>query len=310
MGDRILGCIGHNPEPRVPCAGHNIERVCDVNYTANYRGFPNCIYSICAVAGLLLLAEFLVTNFGSIGGNLKDEIECLRRDLMNLNYKFTHGISDLRRELEREHNAKESRLGKNMFNEMKFGLLDDIENLTRKIVREAIQLYDADKTGLADYALSSLEARATADTVDVPSFFEDRLHSVQCIISPIVIPGECWAFEGSKGGAIIQLIGKVYITEVSLEHIPAIISPTGEISNAPKEFSIRVIGMVCDDEDGTLLGKFEYDIHGDRLQFFKVKDTTTAYSHIEFRVHSNHGNSEYTCVYRIRVHGRSDLQFY
>jgi hypothetical protein len=39
---------------------------------------------------------------------------------------------------------------------------------------------------------------------------------------------------------VIQLIGKVYITGVSLEHIPSVLSPTGETASAPKDFSVWV----------------------------------------------------------------------
>lgn len=57
---------------------------------------------------------------------------------------------------------------------------------------------------------------------------------------PGVMPGECWAFQGSQGTAVIKLINQIYVTGISLEHIPRSISPSGEISTAPKEFSVWV----------------------------------------------------------------------
>ena len=55
-----------------------------------------------------------------------------------------------------------------------------------------------------------------------------------------VMPGDCWAIRGHKGNAVIQLIAKIIITSISLEHIPKTISPTGEIDSAPREFSVWV----------------------------------------------------------------------
>lgn len=55
-----------------------------------------------------------------------------------------------------------------------------------------------------------------------------------------VLPGECWAFKGSTGTAVIKLINKIYVTGFSLEHIPSNISPTGDVSTAPKEFALFV----------------------------------------------------------------------
>lgn len=54
------------------------------------------------------------------------------------------------------------------------------------------------------------------------------------------MPGECWAIRGHTGNAVIQLVAKIIITSVSLEHIPKTISPTGEIESAPREFSFWV----------------------------------------------------------------------
>lgn len=53
-------------------------------------------------------------------------------------------------------------------------------------------------------------------------------------------PGHCWAFKGSHGGAVIKLLGKVQVNAVSLEHISENVSPTGEVSSAPKEFIVLV----------------------------------------------------------------------
>lgn len=54
------------------------------------------------------------------------------------------------------------------------------------------------------------------------------------------------------------------------------------------------------------LGKFQYDIKSEPLQFFETQRTylTTPISVIELKVESNWGNKEYTCIYKFRVHGK------
>lgn len=64
------------------------------------------------------------------------------------------------------------------------------------------------------------------------------------MLQPGTLPGECWAFKGSEGTAIIELVGHVFIQCISIEHLSKKLSPTGEISAAPKEFSVKVLKKV------------------------------------------------------------------
>lgn len=57
---------------------------------------------------------------------------------------------------------------------------------------------------------------------------------------PDVHPGKCWAFPGSQGHALIKLAMKIIPTAVTMEHISEKVSPSGDISSAPKEFSVYV----------------------------------------------------------------------
>ncbi|XP_025073451.1 SUN domain-containing protein 3, partial [Pogonomyrmex barbatus] len=118
-----------------------------------------------------------------------------------------------------------------------------------------------------------------------------------------VLPGECWAFKGSSGSVVIRLLGQVHVSGVSLEHISPLISPTGETATAPKDFSIWGL-MDFEDKKPFLFGNFIYDNTGSPLQYFEVQNQAKeVYEIIELKVHSNSGNPEYTCIYRIRVHG-------
>jgi hypothetical protein len=69
------------------------------------------------------------------------------------------------------------------------------------------------------------------------SLFGTWEHSAQHIIQACVIPCECWAFEGSSA-VMIQLIGKVNITTVSVEHASRTLLPTPAMKSAPKDLSV------------------------------------------------------------------------
>ena len=91
-------------------------------------------------------------------------------------------------------------------------------------------------------------------------------------------------------------------TQFSLEHLPRSLSPDGRIDSAPRNLS--VLGLQSPDRvDPVPLGDFVYDgVRGDPIQFFPV-ETNQSFSHVELVIRSNHGNLNYTCLYRFRVHG-------
>lgn len=61
-------------------------------------------------------------------------------------------------------------------------------------------------------------------------------------------PGNCWAFQGPQGFAVVRLSARIRPTAVTLEHVPKALSPNSTISSAPKDFAIFVsvgVGVVC-----------------------------------------------------------------
>ncbi|XP_034148346.1 SUN domain-containing protein 1-like isoform X1 [Esox lucius] len=115
-------------------------------------------------------------------------------------------------------------------------------------------------------------------------------------------PGNCWPFQGSKGRLTVSLSHPVHVTHVSLEHIPAAVSPYGHIKSAPKEFAIY--GMSTEQGEGSLLGTFTYDQAGDSLQMFEMPRLNNVYQFVELHVLQNWGDEDYTCLYRFHVHGK------
>ncbi|XP_015974589.2 SUN domain-containing protein 1 isoform X4 [Rousettus aegyptiacus] len=183
------------------------------------------------------------------------------------------------------------------------------------IVNNALKLYSQDKTGMVDFALESgggsvLSTRcsetyetktALVSLFGVPLWYFSQ--SPRVVIQPDMYPGNCWAFRGSQGYLVVRLSMKIHPTGFALEHIPKALSPTGNISSAPKDFA--VYGLENEyEEEGELLGQFVYDQEGESLQVFRApKRPERAFQIVELRVLSNWGHPEYTCLYRFRVHG-------
>ncbi|XP_035870576.1 SUN domain-containing protein 1 isoform X3 [Phyllostomus discolor] len=195
------------------------------------------------------------------------------------------------------------------------GAVGITEAQARIIVDNALKLYSQDKTGMVDFALESgggsiLSTRcsetyetktALISLFGVPLWYFSQ--SPRVVIQPDMYPGNCWAFRGSQGYLVVRLSMEVRPTSFALEHIPKTLSPTGNITSAPRDFS--VYGLENEhQEEGQLLGQFVYDQDGESLQTFPVlRRPERGFQIVELRVSSNWGHPEYTCLYRFRVHG-------
>ncbi|KAH9504080.1 Secreted beta-glucosidase sun1 [Bulinus truncatus] len=198
-------------------------------------------------------------------------------------------------------------------NETVLGTLDEMT--VKNIVEEALIQFSADRVGMPDFALESsggsvlsvrcsetfFKKTALVSIFGIPLWYTSN--SPRTVIQPNVNPGECWAFKGATGYLVLQLSHPILPTGFTLEHIPRSLSPNGNISSAPKEFS--VFGLASENDfDGVNLGNFTYLDNGKPIQFFPVQNQhSRIFQHIEFRILSNHGNEDYTCIYRFRVHG-------
>nr|AAI55146.1 Zgc:92151 protein [Danio rerio] len=194
------------------------------------------------------------------------------------------------------------------------------EEQVQLIVQRALKLYSEDRTGQVDYALESgggsvLSTRcsetyetktALMSLFGIPLWYFSQ--SPRVVIQPDMYPGNCWAFKGSQGYLVIRLSLRVIPNGFCLEHIPKSLSPSGNISSAPRRFSVYGLDDEYQDE-GKLLGDYTYQEDGDSLQNFPVmEENDKAFQIIEMRVLSNWGHPEYTCLYRFRVHGKPHAQ--
>ncbi|XP_034479624.1 uncharacterized protein LOC117785626 isoform X3 [Drosophila innubila] len=191
------------------------------------------------------------------------------------------------------------------------------EEQVRGIVKSVLAIYDADKTGLVDFALESaggqiLSTRCTESyqtksaqisVFGIPLWYPSNTPRVA--ISPNVQPGECWAFQGFPGFLVLKLNSMVYVTGFTLEHISKSLSPTGRIDSAPRNFTVWGLDHEKDQEP-VLFGEYEYQDNNAALQYFVVQnvDIKRPYEIVELRIETNHGQPDYTCLYRFRVHGK------
>ncbi|KAI9723997.1 MAG: hypothetical protein M1812_000715 [Candelaria pacifica] len=146
--------------------------------------------------------------------------------------------------------------------------------------------------------------------------------------------GDCWCSAHSKYGKAqlaVLMPRTIYPTQVTVEHIPA--TATLDIGAAPKEMELWA---QIDDEDArgqitrsqdsdsddyqepvpgraldptfVRIASWQYDIHAaSNVQTFPVsvdmKSFGAGVRRVLIRAKSNDGTSDYTCLYRVRMHG-------
>ncbi|KAL3099433.1 hypothetical protein niasHS_002888 [Heterodera schachtii] len=189
----------------------------------------------------------------------------------------------------------------------------------RRMIREELRRFDADRTGIVDYALESsggsvLSTRCTVQYNErsrVQKLFGFPLwytgYSPRTVIQRKgygASTGECWAFYGGHGYLTIGLSQRINVTAVSYEHLPVEMSPDKQIRSAPRNFLVWSYQDVDELDTRLLLGNFTYDAEGgEPLQMFPVQQWDPHGTQIvELETLTNWG-SQVTCLYRFRVHG-------
>ncbi|XP_038279511.1 SUN domain-containing protein 3 isoform X1 [Canis lupus familiaris] len=156
---------------------------------------------------------------------------------------------------------------------------EEMSNLVNYVLKKLRE----DQVQMADYALKSAGASIVeAGTSESYKNNKAKLywHGIgfltyemppDIILQPDVHPGKCWAFPGSQGHALIKLARKIVPTAVTMEHISEKVSPSGNISSAPKEFSVYGISKQCEGEE-IFLGQFVYNKTGSTVQTFELQE--------------------------------------
>ncbi|XP_070362969.1 SUN domain-containing protein 2 isoform X2 [Equus asinus] len=252
------------------------------------------------------VSQFLLRGGGTRAGLLQREE--IQAQLQELESKILAHMAEMQGKSAREAAAS---LGLTLQKEGVIGVTEEVH----RIVKQALKRYSEDRIGMVDYALESGGASvistrcsetyetktALLSLFGIPLWYHSQ--SPRVILQPDVHPGNCWAFQGPQGFAVVRLSARIRPTAVTLEHVPKSLSPNSTISSAPKDFAI--FGFDEDlQQEGTLLGQFTYDQDGEPIQTFYFQDPKMAtYQVVELRILTNWGHPEYTCIYRFRVHG-------
>nr|XP_031527613.1 SUN domain-containing protein 2 isoform X3 [Vicugna pacos] len=253
------------------------------------------------------ISQFLLRGGGTRTGLLQREE--MQAQLQELESKVLAHVAEMQGKSAREAVAS---LGLTL---QKEGVIGVTEEQVHHIVNQALKRYSEDRIGMVDYALESGGASvistrcsetyetktALLSLFGIPLWYHSQ--SPRVILQPDVHPGNCWAFQGPQGFAVVRLSARIRPTAVTLEHVPKSLSPNSTISSAPKDFA--VFGFDEDlQQEGMLLGQFTYDQDGEPIQTFYFQDPQMAtYQVVELRILTNWGHPEYTCIYRFRVHG-------
>ncbi|KAG9104063.1 hypothetical protein FRC06_005763 [Ceratobasidium sp. 370] len=156
---------------------------------------------------------------------------------------------------------------------------------------------------------------------------------------PDINVGNCWAFAGSQGQLGVLLSRSVRVDSVTIDHVSKEVAY--DLKAAPKKFVVwglvegadnlsklaqyrkqaeaQSIGTGAEGEDqaeeppyqdSIKLVEFEYDINAtSHIQTFAVPDDVRAtgidVGMVIFKVQSSWGDPNFTCIYRVRVHGET-----
>jgi SUN domain-containing protein 1/2 len=144
-------------------------------------------------------------------------------------------------------------------------------------------------------------------------------------ISPGVDAGNCWPMNGSSGAIGISLAREISPQSITIEHVPKHLSLDSR--SAPKNLEVwAVLDEVGDETQGTdglpdfltqfghspadtkerfvFLSDIDYNVLSvDHIQNFPLQHKLSRVAVIVVFVKSNWGNENFTCLYRIRVHG-------
>ena len=175
---------------------------------------------------------------------------------------------------------------------------------------------------------------------DWEPFLPDRLFThpnmapPETILEKTVHPGSCWATLPWNAKITVQLPSPTYIEAISVDHVSESLVDLDR-SSAPKTVKVYGYESPQDDEPAVYLTTLMYDLEGRQVQTFPIATdpttdtdddeqesascsavsdtpscgvldpTHTAIAVVKFEIVDNWGHPEYTCVYRLRVHGQA-----
>ncbi|XP_049635458.1 SUN domain-containing protein 5 [Suncus etruscus] len=183
----------------------------------------------------------------------------------------------------------------------------------QKMAQKIIKLIQGDYIEKPDFALKSIGASIDFEQTS-PTYNYNKARSYwnwirlwnyaqppDVILEPNVTPGNCWAFSGDRGQVTIRMAQKVFLSNLTLQHIPKTISLSGSLDTAPKDFVIY--GLEDSLKEEVFLGAFQFQPENIIQMFPLQNQPPRAFRSVKVKISSNWGSPRFTCLYRVRVHG-------
>uniref|UniRef100_A0A0A9CUV8 SUN domain-containing protein n=2 Tax=Arundo donax TaxID=35708 RepID=A0A0A9CUV8_ARUDO len=200
--------------------------------------------------------------------------------------------------------------------------LDQVRALAREIAMREVEKHAADGIGRVDFAVASGGGRVVRHSEAyvakrggiLSGFLGGGNADPQKMLQPSFgEPGQCFAMQGSSGFVEIKLKMSIIPEAITLEHVSKDIAY--DRSTAPKDCSVS--GWYEETPGETqpshaakmaVLTEFTYDLEKNNVQTFDVTaPDVDVINMVRLDFASNHGSSQLTCIYRIRVHGHEPV---
>ncbi|XP_006997503.1 SUN domain-containing protein 5 [Peromyscus maniculatus bairdii] len=256
--------------------------------------------------GLLVLCAF---GFWIFSMHLPSKLEVWQDDSIN------SPLQSLRMYQEKvRHHTGEIQDLRGSMNQL-IAKLQEMEAMSdeQKMAQKIMKMIQGDYIEKPDFALKSIGASIDFEHTSA-TYNHDKARSYwnwirlwnyaqppDVILEPNVTPGNCWAFAGDRGQVTIRLAQKVYLSNITLQHIPKTISLSGSLDTAPKDFVIY--GMESPPREEVFLGAFQFQPENTIQMFPLQNQPPRGFAAVKVKISSNWGNSRFTCLYRVRVHG-------
>jgi hypothetical protein len=171
-------------------------------------------------------------------------------------------------------------------------------------------------------------------TPDIPAMrYSEEWRGPEMAITPVLGLGDCWPIRGRSGSLGISLARTIQPKSITVEHVPRQLA--FDLTSAPRDIEVWNIaehdspgpvgnGYLIDiqtsdiraegvlSKEAILLARFTYNIYAsEHIQTFEVlphiahSDVRTKI--ILFIIRNNWGNEDFTCLYRVRVHGHINV---
>ena len=263
---------------------------------------------------------------------LRKAVEKVRADLADLHKAE---LTALAADVDNKMSKMVSSAGKSTSIKLNSG--EDLRTIVNGLIDEALSRYRKDVLAQPDFALYSAGARVipslTSPTYSVrPDTWTGsllaRLSGTGVLrglppvtaLHPDTAVGRCWAFAGQTGQLGILLSRDIYPSSITIEHASKDL--VIDVSSAPKRFEvwgiveskegIEALAATQPDSPATnrmLLMSDAYDAEAsNNIQTFhlsqEIQNLHIPITTVVLHILDNHGNTNLSCLYRIRVGGR------